>query len=300
MLEKLKRRSRPSAWVEKSEITSRVAISDAKMGIARKVATNQACHTSLFPLPRRDERGVTISKGVGTFPNQVTLKIRHNNPTLGLNDVAYQREHQTHTMNEEQYERLQRQLEDSKGVLSLGLPNGMFRKKKKASRDDLTEVSDIDSELNNNHLIMQKNRRRSLPRKTKKPSGYDRILLSRPVSAHGDLIPSQEIVIGDPNLSVEQNQKLRHLDNVSRSSGHSSGTSSSLGTFSRPPPRMVVPRTLSPCPNMKMHPSLVMAPINTVGISHKGKSVVTSCGMKMKFDRCLIDLCSSAKMDDKK
>ena len=42
---------------------------------------------------RRDGRGVTLSQKVG----DVTLHIRHDNPQLGLGDVAYQRLHQDHT-----------------------------------------------------------------------------------------------------------------------------------------------------------------------------------------------------------
>ena len=42
---------------------------------------------------RRDGRGVTLSQKVG----DVTLHIRHDNPQLGLGDVAYQRLHQGHT-----------------------------------------------------------------------------------------------------------------------------------------------------------------------------------------------------------
>ena len=45
---------------------------------------------------RRDENGVTIVQQIGTFPNNVPLNIRHNHPTLGLSDVAYQRQHSDH------------------------------------------------------------------------------------------------------------------------------------------------------------------------------------------------------------
>ena len=45
----------------------------------------------------RDGAGLTLSQGLGDFPRQVFLNIRHNHPTLGLGDVAFQRLHQGHT-----------------------------------------------------------------------------------------------------------------------------------------------------------------------------------------------------------
>ena len=45
---------------------------------------------------RRDQSGLTIVQQIGSFPNNVPLNIRHNNPTLGLSDVAYQRQHSDH------------------------------------------------------------------------------------------------------------------------------------------------------------------------------------------------------------
>ena len=48
-------------------------------------------------LALRDRKGVTLSQGYGDFPQQVFLNIRHDHPTLGLSDVAYQRLHQEHT-----------------------------------------------------------------------------------------------------------------------------------------------------------------------------------------------------------
>merc|ERR1712018_889848 len=45
---------------------------------------------------RRDQNGLTIVQQIGTFPNNVPLNIRHNHPTLGLSDVAYQRQHSDH------------------------------------------------------------------------------------------------------------------------------------------------------------------------------------------------------------
>ena len=59
---------------------------------------------------RRDGRGVTLSQKVG----DVTLHIRHDNPQLGLGDVAYQRLHQDHTRKKK-----------SKDEASLTLPLGI-------------------------------------------------------------------------------------------------------------------------------------------------------------------------------
>ena len=59
---------------------------------------------------RRDGRGVTLSQKVG----DVTLHIRHDNPQLGLGDVAYQRLHQGHTHKKK-----------SKDEASLTLPLGI-------------------------------------------------------------------------------------------------------------------------------------------------------------------------------
>jgi hypothetical protein len=78
----------------------------------------------------RDGAGLTLSQGLGDFPHQVFLNIRHNHPTLGLGDVAFQRLHQGHThqtvgrggqtrVDEDEEE------EGGVGVVSLGLPLGI-------------------------------------------------------------------------------------------------------------------------------------------------------------------------------
>ena len=93
-------------------------------------------------LRRRDQNGVTIVQQIGTFPNNVPLNIRHNHPTLGLSDVAYQRQHSDHgryrnsspivshnssQFNTQNNQRVQEhgsgQLSAQKGVLTLGLPS---------------------------------------------------------------------------------------------------------------------------------------------------------------------------------
>ena len=92
---------------------------------------------------RRDPNGVTIVHQVGSFPNNVPLNIRHNHPTLGLSDVAYQRQHSDHgkyraafeerpngswktrEITHEIHDRNAKEIEAplQKGVLTLGLPS---------------------------------------------------------------------------------------------------------------------------------------------------------------------------------
>ena len=92
---------------------------------------------------RRDPNGVTIVQQVGSFPNNVPLNIRHNHPTLGLSDVAYQRQHSDHgkyraafeerqngswktsEITQEIHDRNGKEIEAplQKGVLTLGLPS---------------------------------------------------------------------------------------------------------------------------------------------------------------------------------
>lgn len=68
----------------------------------------------------RDGKGVTLSQGLGDFPHQVFLNIRHDHPTLGLSDVAYQRLHQEHT-----HKTKPKSQKSDAGVVSLGLPLGI-------------------------------------------------------------------------------------------------------------------------------------------------------------------------------
>ena len=91
---------------------------------------------------QRDQNGLTIVQQIGTFPNNVPLNIRHNHPTLGLSDVAYQRQHSDHgrfrntspivSKNRIQFDAHTNQQEHNqgvsqsfaqKGVLTLGLPS---------------------------------------------------------------------------------------------------------------------------------------------------------------------------------
>lgn len=74
-------------------------------------------------LPRREMNGLTFTQNVGVFPRQVSLEIRHAHPTLGLNEVAHQRQNHTVYPNGP----IQCQIEQ-KGVLSLGLPPNFMPK----------------------------------------------------------------------------------------------------------------------------------------------------------------------------
>ena len=74
----------------------------------------------------RDQAGVTLSQGMGDFPRQVFLNIRHDHPTLGLDDVAYQRLHQEHTHHSAPAGGGRRfRGGGNGGVVSLGLPLGI-------------------------------------------------------------------------------------------------------------------------------------------------------------------------------
>ena len=79
-------------------------------------------------LALRDGKGVTLSQGYGDFPQQVFLNIRHDHPTLGLGDVAYQRLHQEHThrtLHSARQQHGDRGQHQQAGVVSLGLPLGI-------------------------------------------------------------------------------------------------------------------------------------------------------------------------------
>ena len=165
----------------------------------------------------RDRKGVTLSQGVGDFPHEVFLNIRHDHPTLGLDDVAYQRVHQEHT------HRTRGERTDP-GVVSLGLPFGISSlklssrvRKVKNRRSNNGHVSDGDLEIrqrgtrfnpeNNNgswNLGEPAVRRGSLPRKAKIPSAYIQYhsSSSRPLSVDAD------VLLGRCNKSSNQHEYL--------------------------------------------------------------------------------------------
>ena len=98
---------------------------------------------------RRDGRGLTLSQEMGDFPHDVLVNIRHDHPTLGLSDVAYQRLHQEHTR------RRRQETAEPTGVVSLGLPLGIsslriaekVRKKKKSGRNRNSAKSDTETNV---------------------------------------------------------------------------------------------------------------------------------------------------------
>lgn len=78
---------------------------------------------STSSLPKREMNGLTFTQNVGVFPRQVSLEIRHAHPTLGLNEVAHQRQHHENQSGFQCYQNLDPPV---KGVLSLGLPPSMI------------------------------------------------------------------------------------------------------------------------------------------------------------------------------
>ena len=168
----------------------------AKVGPVRSPTSDDISHVRAT----RDQTGVTLSQGMGDFPHQVFLNIRHDHPTLGLDDVAYQRLHQEHT---------HRSRRDA-GVVSLGLPLGISslklsskprkvknrRSKGHASDGDLEPVhrsreleprviSPRTPSIGPGAQNARAQRRSSLPRKSKIPSEVEYL---RPLSVDADLL----------------------------------------------------------------------------------------------------------------
>ena len=172
-------------------------------------------------LALRDGKGVTLSQGYGDFPHQVFVAIRHDHPTLGLSDVAYQRLHQEHTHRTRRPQPPQpsAQQQEPAGVVSLGLPLGIsslklthrHRRKQKThnkgpdgdnhggqmksdlyqnlskSSHNLTEAASFHNA--NTHQAdrhYHAGRKSSLPRKAKIPSSYQ--YQPRPLSVDADLL----------------------------------------------------------------------------------------------------------------
>ena len=151
------------------------------------------------PQHRRDGRGVTLSQAAGEFPRQVELTIRHDHPTLGLGDVAYQRLHQDHTR------KPALPAPPGPGVLSLGLPLGISslklssrhrRPRMSAGSSDTESGMGYQTDPGPGHLRDNRyrtkscsrpaGRKSSLPRKAKIPSSYK--LQPRPSSVDADLL----------------------------------------------------------------------------------------------------------------
>ena len=229
-----------------------------------------------LPLPRRDSRGFTISK---SGPGNVLLRIRHDNPTLDLGDAAYQREHQAHRMNVRQYQELQRQLGAGplsgdggaragalppRGVMSLGLPDNLrpatlFRRIRDHDSGSVNSNSNLDSSNSSGDY------KRSLPRRTKKPSTFE-----RSISVEGQLIRNFPAAPAAASAFASESHfysSLKRSDSFSSGRGSDSTCSSveaaeagmAVATFIPPnggrrPPSYLLPKALSPCPPTKMHP----------------------------------------------
>ena len=197
-------------------------------------------------LPQRDSRGFTIFRSNG-------LSVRHDHPTLGLGDAAYQRQHQAHRMNLEQYQELQRQLSSerapSRGVMSLGLPDNLrpgtlFRR----IRNDLYNGSSSNLDSSNGS-----DRRSSLPRRTKKlPSTFSvesphfYSSLKRGGSFSSGRGSSDSTSCTSVEAAAEAGMAVAAFIPPVPSSNGPMGR--------RRPPSYLLPKALSPCPPAKMHP----------------------------------------------
>lgn len=237
MIEKLKRSSKP--WVDQNKPT---------VPPKKPITPPDEDRIDSFPVPKRDPSGLSISQGVGQFPRDVQVTIRHQNPTLGLSDVAFQRLHQNHSLTPDQYKEFQRQIDRSgnqKGVLSLGLPENLKPKTlfRKASNNEVVHMYEtlgkpLKDEANNNGVVQ-------FHRKTKMPSRYDKILANNSLDS-GDFQ-------SDLSFASSKDDK-----SGSTSSGTSCGSRSPQGFVPTrgPPPKYLLPARLVPSPPQKLHPEL--------------------------------------------
>ena len=223
-----------------------------------KMAKESGVHSGARQVRRRDPGGVTITQQLGQFPHKVPLNIRHNHPTLGLGDVAFQREHlDCQTL---------RALDDSSrntgGVLTLGLPSHWRRKpfRKEGSPYELqhpntgqpmqrvfhTASSDIikqtythNYETLRPHQDMKVSRKltSSLPRRLRKhgkPNERPRSVQGRPIKdeqkepryANQDItrpgkLPCNRSSEDDEGLGAEVTSKSNAGDSFTSSSSHS-------------------------------------------------------------------------------
>ena len=230
-----------------------------------------------MPLPQRDSRGFTIAK---SGPGNVLLRIRHDNPTLGLGDAAYQRQHQAHRMNVRQYQELRRQLssrspppedgsgkgEPPRGVMSLGLPDHLrpgtlFRRIRDLDSGSVNSNSNLDSSNSGGSSDCK----RSLPRRSKKPSTFERPLsfegqpMSRSATAAAPRAPHVEQHFYSSLKKSDSFSSGRGSDSTSCSSSSEAAAAMAVATFIPPnggrrPPPYLLPKALSPCPPTKMHP----------------------------------------------
>jgi hypothetical protein len=221
---------------------------------------------ALMPAAASPPTSVVLSQRVGHFPREVELRIRHDQPALGLDDVAFQRRHQGHAISPAQYGVMRRQIDDGhhvtknnnssngehKGVLSLGIPP---------------------------HLINMTRRKKKMP--TTLPSH---------MPSQTDLDDDEEEDEGV--AALESAADVLSVSRNSSSSGHSSGRySSAEATMAKtlpnrgPPPRHLLPATLSPCPPVKMHPFVLPMQMHAGRIMQYG-IITFQFGMQCHFSDC--------------
>ena len=213
-------------------------------------------------LALRDGKGVTLSQGYGDFPHQVFVAIRHDHPTLGLGDVAYQRLHQDHTHRS----RREEAQETGPGVVSLGLPLGIsslklthrHRRKQKTHnkgpgdnqggqmKSDLYQMlSKSSHSLTEASPLQHAPRKSSLARKAKIPSRYGP--QPRPSSVDADLLmqsKDKSLATTPPGAQTrakfclprddtpEENLKFAHLTSPTSFMASHEGDKSSSGNSS--------------------------------------------------------------------
>ena len=211
---------------------------------------------------RRDQKGLTITQQRGQFPHKVPLNIRHNHPTLGLNDVAF---HQS-------------ELNSSKGVLTLGLPSQWtkpFKKQVQEQKIFQSASSDVirQTYTTNEHTYETLKTPMKLAGSLPRRSRNKQVITSRPRSVHGQRqkLPEPYRFTTLTNRSSEDDEGIGACDSFSKD--HSSFTSSTTGSRSSPdipissrrlqllpnqgpPPRHLLPSVLKPSPAFKMHPLL--------------------------------------------
>ena len=217
----------------------------SRRGIALEPGEEEERDVGVPYLTQRDSRGFTIFRS--------GLSVRHDHPTLGLGDAAYQRQHQAHRMNVEQYQELQRQLASSerapstppqRGVMSLGLPDNLrpgtlFRR----IRNDI-DNGNLDSSNSSS------DRRSSLPRRTKKlPSTFS----AESPHFYSSLKRGGSFSSGRGSDSTS----CSSLEPAAAGNGMAVAAyipPRSNGPMGRRPPSYLLPKALSPCPPAKMHP----------------------------------------------
>jgi hypothetical protein len=139
MLEKLKSAVQNSASSKQSKPVESHVTNDIQ-----KLYPTEECpvvQVQIGSLPKRDSQGLTLTQEIGVFPRHVALQIRHNHPTLGLKEVAHQRQcHSEKAPNFEMCFLQQVNQNQPRGVLTLGLPPNMTRRPKSAMAKKCTST----------------------------------------------------------------------------------------------------------------------------------------------------------------